>query len=94
MIVANGPPTAEGGIHRPERKNERKSNPADMPLAIVCDGATAATISPRENIAAIERMIESTKYGMLTVSGAPNISSLPKMTIKIDAKASTRLRTS
>ena len=94
MIVASGPPSRAGCIQSPERKSMRNiRNPVRME-AIVCVGATAATTSPRENIAAIERIIESTKYGMLTVSGAPNISSLPKMTIKIDAKASTRLRTS
>ena len=92
MIVASGPPTVLGGIHRPERKNERKSNPPDMPVAIGCDGARAATIKPRENITAIERTIERTKYGILTSNCAPKISSLPKITISIAARASTRLR--
>lgn len=93
MIVANSPPTAAGGINRPERKNERKSNPADMPLAIGDDGATAATIKPRENIVAIERTTERTKYGILGSSCAPKNSSLPKITIKTATKASTRFRT-
>ena len=92
MIVANGPPIAEGGINRPERKKERKSNPPDMPVAMGCDGAKAATIKPRENIAAIERTIERTKYGIVTLNCAPKISSLPKITIKIAVNASTRLR--
>ena len=92
MIVANSPPTAAGGINRPERKNERKSNPADMPLAIGCDGAKAATIKPRENITATERMIERTKYGILTSNCAPKNSSLPKITIKIATEASARFR--
>jgi len=59
---------------------------------MVCDGARAATTKPRENITEIERTIERTKYGIPTSSVAPKTNSLPKMTIKIVAKASTRLR--
>src|SRR5438094_6328870 len=79
-------------MYLPERCSNRKNNPPDRPLATVCDGARAATTKPRENITAIERTVDRTKYGILTSSAAPNTSSLPKMTIKIVTKASTRLR--
>src|SRR2546425_13017737 len=59
---------------------------------MVCDGARAATTKPRENMTEIERTIERTKYEKPTSSIAPKTNSLPKMTIKIVAKASTRLR--
>lgn len=94
MTVAKGPPIRTGGIQSPERKNMRNVRDPLMADATVCDGARAATTSPREYIAAIERRIESTKYGMLTWSCAPKISSLPKMMMKMEAKVSRRLSVS
>ena len=73
MIVANGPPTRAGGVHRPERNIKRKASSPDKNRATVCHGTKAATRRPSENISAIETMIERMKNGILTLSCAPKI---------------------
>ena len=73
MIVANGPPTSSGGVHRPDRNIKPKTNPPPNAFAAACDGAMATRTKPNEKMTVIERTIEMTKRGTLTSSAAPKM---------------------
>ena len=90
MIVANAPPTAWGGVHRPDRNIKPKVKAPVMPWAAACKGAMATRTKPSEKMTAIERMIDMMKRGMFTSSAAWKITSPPKIIIRTVAKAKMR----
>ena len=73
MIVAKGPTTNSGGVHRLDRNIISKANAAPKPVAAACEGATATRTKLGEKMVAIDRTNDKTKRGTFTPSTAPNI---------------------